>query len=102
MRFKPGDRVKFLNDIGGGVVIRITNKTIYVENQDGFEIPVLEQELLPDTDGSFSTKKQESKNPDRFQSGQKSLVQKSLPEEHGSSRNETTGKPSAEIGRAHV
>ena len=96
MRFKPGDRVKFLNDIGGGVVIRITNKTIYVENQDGFEIPVLEQELLPDTDGSFSTKKQESKNPDRFQSGQKSLVQKSLPEEHGSSRNETTGKPSAE------
>ena len=46
MVFKKGDRVKFLNDVGGGVVTRIENKTIYVENQDGFEVPVLASQLL--------------------------------------------------------
>lgn len=68
MRFKVGDRVKFLNDIGGGVVVRITHKTLYVENQDGFEIPVSEQEILLDLDGAFKSEP-------------KSLVQKSLPDE---------------------
>jgi len=37
---KVGDKVKFLNDVGGGVVIRFLNKNmVMVENQDGFEIP---------------------------------------------------------------
>ena len=35
---KLGDKVKFLNDVGGGVVTRIINKdTVAVENEDGFE-----------------------------------------------------------------
>lgn len=68
MRFKVGDRVKFLNDIGGGVVVRITHKTLYVENQEGFEIPVSEQDILPDLDSNYGSE-------------QKSLVQKSLPDE---------------------
>ena len=35
-----GDRVKFLNDVGGGIVRRFISKTmVSVENQDGFEIP---------------------------------------------------------------
>ncbi len=37
---KIGDKVKFLNDIGGGVVTGFTgNNTAIVENQDGFDIP---------------------------------------------------------------
>ena len=37
---KVGDKVKFLNDVGGGVVIRFLNKNmVMVENHDGFEIP---------------------------------------------------------------
>jgi hypothetical protein len=37
---KVGDRVKFLNDVGGGVVKGFISKTmVNVENQDGFEIP---------------------------------------------------------------
>jgi len=37
---KVGDKVKFLNDVGGGVVTRFLNKNmVMVENQDGFEIP---------------------------------------------------------------
>jgi hypothetical protein len=47
MTFKKGDRVKFLNDIGGGIITRVDRKTIYVENDDGFEIPIAESQLLP-------------------------------------------------------
>lgn len=46
MTFKKGDKVKFLNDTGGGIITRIDNKTLYVQNGDGFEIPVLESQLL--------------------------------------------------------
>ena len=46
MTFKKGDRVKFLNDVGGGVVTRVDRKTIYVENEDGFEVPANESQLL--------------------------------------------------------
>lgn len=37
---KVGDKVKFLNDVGGGVVTGFINKsTVNVEGEDGFEIP---------------------------------------------------------------
>ncbi len=37
---KVGDRVRFLNDVGGGVVTGFINKnTVNVEGLDGFEIP---------------------------------------------------------------
>lgn len=44
---KVGDKVKFLNDVGGGVVTGFVSKNIVnVENQDGFEIPCPISELL--------------------------------------------------------
>ena len=44
---KVGDRVKFLNDVGGGVVIAIKDKRVAVVMQDdGFEMPVLLSECL--------------------------------------------------------
>jgi sulfur carrier protein ThiS len=45
---KKGDRVRFLNAIGGGIVTRIDEKKnlIFVEDADGFEIPVLERECV--------------------------------------------------------
>lgn len=37
---KVGDRVKFLNDVGGGVVTGFLGKNmVKVENEDGFEVP---------------------------------------------------------------
>lgn len=37
---KVGDKVKFLNDIGGGTVTGFINKnTVNVEGEDGFEVP---------------------------------------------------------------
>jgi hypothetical protein len=44
---KVGDKVKFLNDVGGGVVTSFISKNmVNVENEDGFEIPCPILELL--------------------------------------------------------
>jgi len=44
---KVGDKVKFLNDVGGGVVISFIGKNmVNVENEDGFEIPYPISQLL--------------------------------------------------------
>ncbi|MCG8410526.1 MAG: DUF2027 domain-containing protein [Bacteroidales bacterium] len=47
MNFKKGDKVKFLNDVGQGEIVRFQDKNIAVVlNDDGFEVPVLMNELL--------------------------------------------------------
>lgn len=47
MNFRKGDKVKFLNDVGQGEIVRFQDKNIaIVLNEDGFEIPVLMSELL--------------------------------------------------------
>lgn len=44
---KTGDKVKFLNDVGGGIVKGFAGKYIvYVENEDGFEIPYPVSQLV--------------------------------------------------------
>lgn len=51
---KIGDQVRFLNDVGGGRISRIDGKTIYVEDQDGFERPTIASELvIVDTHKSY-------------------------------------------------
>jgi hypothetical protein len=47
VELKRGDRVKFLNDTGSGIVTRIIDKEmVMVKTDDGFEYPVLGSELL--------------------------------------------------------
>ena len=47
MKLKVGDRVKFLNDSGGGTVSEIVDqKIVKVLTEDGFEIPVMARELI--------------------------------------------------------
>lgn len=49
-----GDFVRFLNDVGGGRVTRIEGKTVYVEDEDGFERPTLaSQVVVVDTKKSY-------------------------------------------------
>ncbi len=49
MKVKVGDTVKFLNDVGGGKVTKILNKdTALILGHDGFEVPMLVNELLVD------------------------------------------------------
>ena len=48
MKLRIGDKVRFLNEVGEGIVSRIKDKnTVYVEMSDGFEIPCLARELVP-------------------------------------------------------
>lgn len=42
---QKGDKVRFLNSVGGGVVTRIEGNIAYVEDEDGFETPILVKEL---------------------------------------------------------
>ncbi len=47
MKFKPGDKVKFLNTSGGGIVTKILSSTmVNVAIEEGFEVPTLATELL--------------------------------------------------------
>lgn len=53
---KVGDTVRFLNDVGGGVVIRFIGKNqVLVQDEDGFEVPVLISEVVVIND--YSTEK---------------------------------------------
>jgi len=49
MKFKIGDKVKFLNDSEEGIIIAISEegKIITVRTNDGFDIPVISSELVP-------------------------------------------------------
>ena len=47
MKYKIGDKVKFLNDVGGGVIQKIISPTmVSVTNQDGFDIPIRVNEII--------------------------------------------------------
>lgn len=43
---KVGDIVRFLNTVGGGKIIRVEGNMAYVEDEDGFETPILVRECV--------------------------------------------------------
>lgn len=48
MIFGIGDKVKFLNEVGGGVITKIISPTmVNVTSEDGFEMPYLTSDLIP-------------------------------------------------------
>lgn len=50
---KKGAKVRFLDAVGGGVVVGFADKnTVLVEDADGFEVPVLANKLVVVDDGS--------------------------------------------------
>lgn len=56
--YRPGNRVAFLNEKQYGIVTRITNKYVYVDVGDGFELPVLPSDLILIKDDSSSASNQ--------------------------------------------
>mgnify|MGYP006273448853 CR=1 FL=1 len=47
MNFQVGDKVKFLNEVGGGFIKEIiSDQQVSVETHDGFDIPILKKELV--------------------------------------------------------
>ena len=45
-KFQIGDKVKFLNAIGGGVVTKITDDFVFVQDETGFDMPMQPSELI--------------------------------------------------------
>ena len=49
MKFKVGDKVKFIDEMGGGVVTKlIDTRLVNVKTDDGFDMPVMTANLMPD------------------------------------------------------
>lgn len=46
MTAKIGDSVRFLNDVGGGTIVKIKGNMAYVADEDGFETPILLRECV--------------------------------------------------------
>lgn len=55
-KFQIGDKVKFLNAIGGGVVTRITDDFVFVQDETGFDMPMQPTELIRMADMSGAGK----------------------------------------------
>ncbi len=45
-QFEIGDKVKFLNAVGGGIVKKIQGGMVYVEDETGFDMPFAPNELI--------------------------------------------------------
>jgi len=45
-KYQVGDKVKFLNQIGGGVVTKVTDDFVFVRDDTGFDIPMSPGELI--------------------------------------------------------
>ena len=45
-KFEVGDKVKFLNQIGGGIVTRVTPDFVFVQDDTGFDMPMAPNELI--------------------------------------------------------
>jgi hypothetical protein len=65
MTFKVGDKVKFLNDVGGGIVTKVRQQVAYVQNADGFEIPTPFSDLIIVQDSGFGDIKQTIEVPSK-------------------------------------
>ncbi|MDZ7740499.1 MAG: DUF2027 domain-containing protein [Bacteroidota bacterium] len=71
MKFKVGDRVNFLNEKGGGVVKKILSPTLVnVEIEEGFDVPVMTSELVPDERRKLeeASRAKSDRKPDREES----------------------------------
>lgn len=55
-KFQVGDKVKFLNQIGGGVVTRVTDDFVFVQDGTGFDMPMQANELIRMADMSGAGK----------------------------------------------
>ena len=55
-KFQIGDKVKFLNAIGGGVVTKITDDFVFVQDETGFDMPMQATELIRMADMSGAGK----------------------------------------------
>lgn len=46
MKFYPRDKVKFLNEVGDGIVVSVQGNNVIISDKDGFEYPVQASDLI--------------------------------------------------------
>ena len=47
MKLKIGDKVRYLNEVGGGIIVKIVDKnTVEISDESGFDTPVLIKDLV--------------------------------------------------------
>lgn len=64
--YQKGDKVRFLNEVGGGIVKRLRKDgMVLVENEDGFDYPMPPGELVLVESGGFSKGDSLEKNTER-------------------------------------
>ncbi|WP_276892695.1 DUF2027 domain-containing protein [Hallella bergensis] len=64
---KIGDKVKFLNEIGGGIIAGFQGKNIVlVEDEDGFQIPISINEVVLDQANNYNTSRVAKTNINKF------------------------------------
>ncbi|HEY4785423.1 MAG TPA: DUF2027 domain-containing protein [Bacteroidales bacterium] len=80
MTFKVGDKVKFLNDVGGGIITRIKQQTAFIETSDGFEIPADFSELIKVEETGFGGMRPEPTASVSKFAGSNVSVQKNSPQ----------------------
>ena len=51
-QFEIGDKVKFIDAVGGGVVKKIQNGMVFVEDESGFDMPFAPTQLIRMADQS--------------------------------------------------
>jgi len=70
MKYKVGDRVKFLMEEGEGVIRKIVGPNLVnVETEDGFEVPTLTRDIIPIKTDSIAAKmftKEKNEEPTSF------------------------------------
>ncbi len=65
MIFSKGSKVKFLNEVGGGEVVEIIDDNmVMIETQDGFRVPYMKSELIPE--GNLQPEVEKEIVPDAF------------------------------------
>lgn len=62
--FKPGQRVKFLNDVGSATVVRVEGDQVVVTDEDGFDRTVAANELMAAPDPEAEAKSYGDTIPD--------------------------------------
>lgn len=81
-----GDKVRFLNDVGGGVIKAFKPGGIaLVEDEDGFEIPCLQDDLVVITTNAYNfevPQQKETPQPERID-GREYLASKGVPQSKG-------------------
>lgn len=61
---KIGDKVRFLNEVGGGVISGFPDKdTVLVCDEDGFEIPTLRKEVVVIDTNDYNIAKVHTSSP---------------------------------------